>query len=297
MTFIAAGLTMCAAEDSIFLKRWLDHYAKHLGGREHLYVFVDGRAPQLVELARGASVIEFPRDNTSAAFEKQRWWILQRFCEVLATKYNAVICGDVDELIVPAPGVATSVSDYLSGVTDAPDHLCPIGFEIIHLPQETAELDASRPVLQQRHFGRLNSKYAKPSILMNPYARKLKPGGHIWHNGDWNLTTDLCLFHLKAMDRNTSQDIAKHRMQRVSELEGDGATVKEHGIRGWQQGFQQFEEMQMWMMERMEKLETLNLGTIGPFLDGYERRRNKIKRCPSIQTGPFQLDAEWWPLL
>lgn len=101
-------------DDAFFLERWVRHYAAQLGGREHLYVVTDGPEPELRAIAEGCSVILSPFDPAGEHFERRRWALLQKLTEALAIKYDCVITGDVDELVVvdPDTGCAT-LPDYL----------------------------------------------------------------------------------------------------------------------------------------------------------------------------------------
>jgi hypothetical protein len=183
-------------------------------------------------------VIELPRRTGDTQFERSRWRVLQAMAETLSHKFDCLICGDVDELVTLSPGVALasghSLQSYLAEKArdDQLAFLAPLGFEIIEHTTEEAALDPKTAILQQRRFGRLHSKYAKPCILFKPAALRLKPGGHIWAQGPWNLDPELILFHLKAVDRDISDAVAIARQARLDGLEQVSTGPQLHGIKG-----------------------------------------------------------------
>jgi hypothetical protein len=302
MSFEICALTNCA-DDHFYLATWLDYYGRTLGGRHHLFVILDGPDPIAREIAQGVSVIELPRRTGDTQFERSRWRVLQAMAETLSHKFDCLICGDVDELVTLSPGVALasghSLQSYLAEKArdDQLAFLAPLGFEIIEHTTEEAVLDPKTAILQQRRFGRLHSKYAKPCILFKPAALRLKPGGHIWAQGPWNLDPELILFHLKAVDRDISDAVAIARQARLDGLEQVSTGPQLHGIKGWRDGAHQLDETRAWLLEGITDLQDFANFKPAPLIALYERRRRRIGRCPSIKTGPFQLGPEWAAVL
>lgn len=298
MSFEICALTNCA-DDHFYLTKWLDYYSGALGGRQNLFVLLDGPDPIAREIAAGASVIELPRRTGDMQFERTRWRVLQSMTETLSHKFDCVICGDVDELVTLSPGVAAasghSLQSYLAETArrDNPDYIAPLAFDIIENIEQEAPLDPRHAVLGQRRFGKLNSKYAKPCVIFKPTANKLRPGGHIGPAEPWNLDPNLFLFHLKSVDTAISNTVSAARQARLFALENGGIDPEAHGIRGWREGTKYIDEARLWLVEKQAEAQDLAALDFAALIARYERRRTRIGRCPSIMTGPLTLGAEW----
>jgi hypothetical protein len=77
------------------------------------------------------------------------------------------------------------------------DHVRAVGVDILQIRDEETALDLSRPILQQRHFGRFGSPSCKALIAKAPI--RWLPG---FHSCDRRVAIDrdLVLFHLKFVD-------------------------------------------------------------------------------------------------
>lgn len=237
--FKVAALTM-VKDDAFFLERWVRHYAAQLGGREHLYVVTDGPEPELRAIAEGCSVILSPFDPAGEHFERRRWAMLQKLTEALAVKYDCVITGDVDELVVvdPDTGCAT-LPDYLGRLENPPPSLAPFGVNMIHLPSREPDPIGDTILGPRRHF-ETSALYTKPCVIFRPDEAPLQIGGHARNGVPWNIATDLVTFHLKFVDREVALVTADRRNERMKSILTDGART--HGTWGWGKGNREVEK-------------------------------------------------------
>ncbi|QGY00029.1 hypothetical protein EI983_17840 [Roseovarius faecimaris] len=181
-----AAVTM-VYQDYWFLKLWLDYYSKQFG-RENLYVLGHGYDEQHEEMCAGANLIRVPRNGMFPDFDAQRWRMLSDYTAMLKRHYSAVICTDVDEIIVAhrKPGeLANVISDH-----GLPGRAGAIGFEVLG----GDEFDETRPVLQQTQGCVFSSRYSKPCVIRTP--GQFTPGAH-GMNEDWQHSDELVLFHLQ----------------------------------------------------------------------------------------------------
>lgn len=181
-----AAVTM-VYQDYWFLKLWLDYYSKQFG-RENLYVLGHGFDEKHEEMCAGANLIRVPRNGMFPDFDAQRWLMLSDYTAMLKRHYTAVICSDVDEIVVAhrRPGeLASVIADHA-----LPDRAGAIGFEVMG----AEEFDEARPVLRQTRGCVFSSRYSKPCVLRLP--GQFTPGAH-GMNDDWRHSDELVLFHLQ----------------------------------------------------------------------------------------------------
>src|SRR5580704_8885346 len=104
-----AALTFVFNE-AINLPIWIKYYGKNFGER-NLFVVdresTDGSTDNLGEVNK----IIIPRD---AFDDKKKADFLSSMQNALLNYYEAVVCGDCDELVVPNIGVYENLADYVS---------------------------------------------------------------------------------------------------------------------------------------------------------------------------------------
>jgi len=177
-----------------FLRRWVDYYSSQLG-RENLYIFFDGEDQVPPEFTAGCKVRVLPRTggNVSQA-DRGRAAILSSFAAELLDRYDFVIGTDVDEFIVPDPSRWISLPEYLSGLDTAGRvAFSPLGCDVVQNVSCEGPLDASRPVLAQRSFALLSTRYTKASILCA--KAEWGSGFHRVRGSNLHILKDLYLFH------------------------------------------------------------------------------------------------------
>ncbi len=195
-----AALTM-AYDSPVLLDKWVRHYGDLLG-RENLFILSHGISSAQQEVAAGCNYLTVPRDSINDIGEVKAV-LLSNMSATLLGAYQAVVCGDVDELIVLDPGLsAGSFSDY---ILELPDDsvVAPLGFDVI---PEAGYFDGDQrstiaePLLRQVNRAIFDWEFCKPSILKRPV--RLSIGQHGVIGGRFSLDTNLVLIHLKFLALN-----------------------------------------------------------------------------------------------
>lgn len=183
--------------DELFLKRWVAYYAKELG-EENLYVLMDGKDQQAPDFCRNVNVTICERVGGKVArADKGRIELISATAAELFKKYDIVIGTDVDEFLVVDPLVGKSLPEYLSTIKNKYT-VSGLGIDVgQHLDNES-ELLADLPVLNQRKYGYLSSRYTKTNTLMRP--QQWGSGFHRVKGCNYHIDPNLYLFHLGSVD-------------------------------------------------------------------------------------------------
>ncbi|WP_348539118.1 glycosyltransferase family 2 protein [Ruegeria sp. R8_1] len=219
--------------DEFFLKLWVDYYARFVP-RQNLYILVDGDDSALPDTLQGCQVITFPQNQPSRGWDRKRWNFLSQFASSLTYRFDVVIGGDVDELIVLDPLVGNDPVQYILQQTNA-QVISPFAIEVVQRVDLEPALDAQRPILEQRRYGRTNAFYCKPCITRAPISWSL--GQHYSNHPRLNLSSDLFLFHLRFFDRDT---LLERQKQRYLHITNDNSDIVQ-GVAGagWAQSVEQ----------------------------------------------------------
>lgn len=220
--------TMIRNED-YFLKLWISYYGQFVP-RENMFIIVDGADSTLPDGLEGCQIITFPKGKVGPGWDKRRWEFLSHFASALTARFDLVVGGDVDELIVLDPQFGEDPFAHILADTTAPV-ISPFAIELVHRVDLEAPLDQSRPILAQRAFGRINMWYSKPCIIRAPIRWSL--GQHFSTHPELHLSQKLFLFHLRYLDHDMLLRRQKLRMAHVSDA--DGAVVSGVAGVGWQQ--------------------------------------------------------------
>jgi hypothetical protein len=221
------ALTM-AYQDYFFVEKWYDYYGG-LFGPENLFLISHGGDPKHLEIAKNANVITVPRDPTLSRLERRRWASISSFSAALLEYYNWLICGDVDEIVVPDPDVFPDLNAYFAELNSQkrrPKSLCPLGLELIHNPDhEPDKLDPKETILSQRRVFRINPNYSKPCILRQKCTFTI--GGHANTHLPRVLADDLYLIHMRYFDYDYSYQrlVSRAQMRRTMNNAVEGETV------------------------------------------------------------------------
>jgi len=198
-----AAVTMAYNEPE-YVPIWVRYYGGAVG-REHCYIIDHGTDDRSTDGLVGVNVVRIPR---SPKDNVKRTRFISVFVSSLLEWYDAVLCIDIDEIVIADPRVFPSLLDYIEK-TSVPI-VNAIGFDVWHVPEIEAGLELRDPVLWQRHWMRFSSSMCKPVLTRRP--TRWAPG---FHSADAKLTFDaLYLFHLRYFD----YDLALRRLSRTRSM-------------------------------------------------------------------------------
>ncbi|UYV36895.1 hypothetical protein N4R57_18210 [Rhodobacteraceae bacterium D3-12] len=178
--------------DNWFLRRWMSYYAPLVGER-NLYVVSHGRDDSLREIVGNANLIEMPRDPNDLNFDTRRWGFLSSYTSALTRYHDAVICLDVDELLIPVNEGDSLVSVIERFDCDAP-RAVP-GFELFPQKSDAANVDRAERIAPLMAGAMFNPFYSKSGIAMRPV--EFFPGAHGMMDEPAKYCGDLALLHLR----------------------------------------------------------------------------------------------------
>ncbi|MEL7167402.1 MAG: hypothetical protein AAGL96_18205 [Pseudomonadota bacterium] len=192
-----AAVTM-VWNDDFFLEVWRDYYAPRIG-LENLYVLNHGSSASVRRLCEGANVIDLPRDPQDMDFDVKRWTLLSGLVNGLTGYFDTVLCGDVDELVVPTDP-ALSLEDMLDALP-ATANYCAAGFELF--PSETP----AATLLAGCAGALFSTFYSKSCILRK--SVNFFPGAHGLMGEAPGIAPDAVMFHLKLL--NSAENARRNR--------------------------------------------------------------------------------------
>ncbi len=191
------ALTM-VRNDDFFLERWVDYYGAQFG-RENLYVFMDGKDQQVPEFCKDVNVTIMDKFicRSVIQFDKQRLAYLSDRAHVLFETYDIVIGTDADEFLIIDPELNVSLSEYLSEVKYETS-VSGLGIDVGQHLEREGEIDPLAPLIGQRRFGYLSTRYTKPSTLFQP--ARWGSGFHRVKYRNYRIDNNLFLFHFGSVD-------------------------------------------------------------------------------------------------
>ena len=191
-----AAITM-ARNDEFFLSRWVDYYGHELGN-ENLYIILDGTDQDEPENADGATIIKLPHtDMSRAAGDKYRIGKISDLANELFNTYDIVIGCDSDEFLVVDPAVKKSLRKYLSSIK-IKTTVSGLGLDIGQNMKTEKPLRPSKPMLEQREYALLSTRYTKPVVLSRP--ARWGSGFHHVKGKNFHIDKNLYLLHFGAVD-------------------------------------------------------------------------------------------------
>ena len=189
-TMKTAALTFVFNE-AVNLPIWIKYYGDNFG-KKNLFVIdresSDGSTSNLGDVNR----IVIPRD---AFDDKKKADFMSSMQNALLNYYDAVVCGDCDELVVPDLSSYANLADYVDKMKF--DYATCIGLNILHILNLEPPLDLSRPILLQRRFARFMSATCKTMLSRVPI--RWMPGLHCLDRRP-RFDPQLFMFHTKTMD-------------------------------------------------------------------------------------------------
>jgi hypothetical protein len=196
-----AIITMVRNEP-VFLPIWLGYYSRFFAAQD-VYV-IDNDTTDGSTDRSGFVRIPAEHDRVDAVWTLET---IQQLQHDLIADYDIVLVTDVDELIVPTPGLG-SLGDYLDRFDE--EWVNCLGYELLHRRDREPPLDLARPVMTQRRYWFPNGAYDKAALTTAPLV--WRPGFHGRADFHYNLDPDLRLIHLHRMDYDICR--ARHELRR-----------------------------------------------------------------------------------
>jgi len=200
-----------ARNDEFFLNRWVAYYGK-IFGEENLYIYLDG-IDQVAPSGAGKTnvkIVEKQGIKVVDAEKRRLDFLSDRATELFSVGYELVIGCDADEFLIVEPNLHLSLAEYLSQIK-IKTSVSALGIDVgQHLTKELP-LDKSKPVLEQRNFALINSRFTKTSIIAKPV--RWGRGFHRVNGHNFRIDKNLYLLHFgnidydALMEKFNSQDI------------------------------------------------------------------------------------------
>lgn len=191
-----AAITM-ARNDEFFLGRWIKYYGEQIG-LENLYIYLDGTDQVIPENAGVAHIKKLPhRDMPRAAGDKYRIGLMNDLARELLKKYDIVIGCDCDEFLIVDPKTNKSLAEYLSEIK-IKNTVSGLGLDVGQNMNSEPALDANLPILTNREYALLSTRYTKPVVKTVPLD--WGSGFHSISGHNFHIDKNLYLLHFGAVD-------------------------------------------------------------------------------------------------
>ena len=186
-----------ARNDEFFLSRWVEYYGRELGIK-NLYIILDGTDQDAPKNATGANIIKLPHTEMSRiAGDKYRIGKISDLANELFKKYDIVIGCDSDEFLIVDPDAKKTLREYLSELKYKTT-VSGLGMDVGQNMKTEKPLDTTKPMLAQRGYALLSTRYTKPVVLFRP--ARWGSGFHSVHSANFHIDKNLYLMHFGAVD-------------------------------------------------------------------------------------------------
>ena len=199
----ACALTHIRHED-YFLQKWIDYYGPIVGGRENLYVVIDGDdwEPQ-VDLTGITTEVLLDAPRRRIKNDRYMAKAMSSRANRLRKRYEYVIRGDVDEYVTIDPDSGLDWPDAMFELGDQ-GYIFALGCDVVQSPAEATPVDRTKPILGQRQAGFIADRYSKPFVI-NRWSN-WAGGAHRLLNRDVKISNHFVLFHLALADETLAQE-------------------------------------------------------------------------------------------
>ncbi|WP_370285538.1 glycosyltransferase family 2 protein [Pseudooceanicola nanhaiensis] len=190
--------------DSVFMDLWLRYYGR-LFGPECLYVVLDGFDQPLPDAVPAPNLLRVPFVPAERSVaDRRRARLISDIARGLHRLYDVVIALDVDEFLVPDPDHYTDLSALLARTLAERNvsSLSGLGLDVAQHTGEEGPIALDRPILGQRRFAHVSTRYTKPAISFAPVT--WGSGFHRVKRRNFYIQPHLYLFHLGMMDHATA---------------------------------------------------------------------------------------------
>ena len=174
-----------------FLPRWMEYYGKQIGP-ENLFIIDHGSSDLCTANCGRANVIRVPRSKFNDVAKSQA---LSGLHASLLSYYDGGMVVDTDEFLVADPRKHESLSAFFE--TIAPQSLCPIGLELLHIPEADGPFRPHLSILSQRRTVFFSTAMCKHSYSAIP--TRFGGGLHSSNNAP-QFNQDFYLIHAKNFD-------------------------------------------------------------------------------------------------
>jgi hypothetical protein len=195
-----AVITM-ARNDEFFLNRWIKYYGS-LFGEENLYIYLDGldQKPPREAGRTNVQIVEKLGIEVVIAEKLRLAFLSDRAAELFQNGYELVIGCDSDEFLIVDEKTGKSLPEYLSTLK-IKSSVSALGLDVGQHLQEEFPLDKSKPILQQRNYALINSRFTKTNIIAKPV--RWGRGFHRVRGHNFQIDRNLYLLHFGNVDYET----------------------------------------------------------------------------------------------
>ena len=202
-----AAITM-ARNDEFFLSHWIKYYGDEIG-TENLYIYLDGTDQVTPKNAGAAHIKKLPHtDMPRAAGDKYRIGLMNDLARELLKSYDIVIGCDCDEFLIVDTNTNKTLAEYLSGIKIR-NTVSGLGLDVGQNMNCESTLDASAPILPQREYALLSTRYTKPVVKNAPVD--WGSGFHSISGHNFHIDKNLYLLHFGAVDMQMLEQKAAAR--------------------------------------------------------------------------------------
>lgn len=188
------------------LRRWVDHYGRQLG-YDRLLVIDDGSSDGSTK-DLPCPVLPLP-GGPVRRFGARRTALINGIARGMLEWYEVTIFVDVDEFLVPDPGIYPSLAHYLQRRSEW-QVIAPVALNVLHVEDREPPLDPGQPVLGQRSYAKFVPRMCKPSIKRIP--ADWRDEGHAIES-PFRVDPELFMFHLKFADRDHLEAVGDRRYE------------------------------------------------------------------------------------
>ena len=202
-----AAITM-ARNDEFFLQCWIKYYGDEIG-TENLYIYLDGTDQVTPKNAGAAHIKKLPHtDMPRAAGDKYRIGLMNDLARELLKSYDIVIGCDCDEFLIVDTNTNKTLAEYLSGIKIR-NTVSGLGLDVGQNMNCESTLDTSAPILPQREYALLSTRYTKPVVKNAPVD--WGSGFHSISGHNFHIDKNLYLLHFGAVDMQMLEQKAAAR--------------------------------------------------------------------------------------
>ena len=202
-----AAITM-ARNDEFFLTRWIKYYGEMIG-TENLYIYLDGTDQKIPKNAGTANITKLPHtDMTRSVGDKYRIGLINDLAKKLLKTYDIVIGCECDEFLIVDPAVNKNLAEYLSELK-IKNTVSGLGLDIGQNMKMEQTLDITKPILEQREYALLSTRYTKPVVKNAPLD--WGSGFHSISGHNFHIDKNLYLLHFGAVDMQMLEHKAASR--------------------------------------------------------------------------------------